>query len=115
MKRLPNVFEIKVNGIKVGGIEVNSTKLIKNAPVITYNDRQILPIDSWVHEEFGIYANSSFFFINEEGKKVLHIRIDHPFVLNLITLEKLKDYQSVIVYSEFSPETETNYTIIEIC
>lgn len=34
MKRLPNVFEIKVNGIKVGGIEVNSTKLIKNVPVI---------------------------------------------------------------------------------
>ena len=114
MKKLPEVFEIKINGIKVGGIEVNSPKLIKNVPVITYNSRSILPVDSWVHEEFGIYANNSFFFINEEGKKVLHIRIDHPFVLNLITLEKLKDYQSVVIYSEHNSKDE-EYTIIEIC
>lgn len=115
MKKLPEVFEIKINGIKVGGIEVNSPKLIKNVPVITYNGRSILLVDSWVHEEFGIYANNSFFFINEEGKNVLHIRIDHPFRLSPITLEKLKDYQSVLVYSEFSPENGDNYTIIEIC
>jgi hypothetical protein len=114
MKRLPNVFEIKVNGIKVGVIEVNSHKLIKNVPVITYNDRSFLPVDSWVHEEFYIYADSAFIFINEEGKKVLHIRIDHPFVLNLITLEKLKDYQSVVIYSEHNSKDE-DYTIIEIC
>lgn len=115
MKKLPEVFEIGINGIKVGGIEVNSSKLIKDVPVITYNGRSILPVDSWVHEEFGIYANSSFFFINKEGEKVLRICIDHPVRLSPITLEKLKDYQSVIVYSEFSPENKANYAIIEIC
>ena len=114
MKKLPEVFEIRINGIKVGVIEVDSSKFIKNVPVITYNGRSFLPVDSWVHEEFYIYADSSFFSTNEEGKKVLHIRIDHPFVLNLITLEKLKDYQSVIIYSEHNSK-DGDYTIIEIC
>ena len=108
-------MKLKLTELKWGGIEVNSPKLIKNVPVITYNGRSILPVDSWIHEEFGIYANNSFFFINEEEKKVLHISVDHPFRLSPITLEKLKDYQSVVVYSEFSPENEANYTIIEIC
>lgn len=114
MKRLPEVLEIKINGIKVGVIEVDSSKSINNVPVITYNGRSLLPVDSWVHEEFGIYADSSFFFINEEGKKVLHIRIDHPFVVNIITLERLKAYQSVVIYSEHDSKDE-DYTIIEIC
>lgn len=49
MKRLPNVFEIKVNGIKVGGIEVNY-KIIKERSIghFRYNTKCLVHFGHYV-------------------------------------------------------------------
>lgn len=126
--KLPETVELSINGKEISCVEIKTTEVRRSAPTILpillrenkfcfmYKDRFYLPLTTWANIKFNVHASDAYFYTDRDTKKrELRVIIDHPNGIPKEGLNKLQDYNEVVIESGLEPEYENPFIVIKIC